>query len=102
MCITGEGRLDAQSLSGKATIGVARACKDAGVPCIALCGSIGQGLREAHEHGLTAWFSICDRPMTLDEAVADAPRLLAKATENLMRARTSEGASGRRRIAGHD
>jgi glycerate kinase len=38
-CLTGEGRLDSQSLHGKAVAGVALACKAAGVPCIAIVGS---------------------------------------------------------------
>lgn len=38
-CVTGEGRLDAQTLHGKAVAGIAARCKRAGVPCAALVGS---------------------------------------------------------------
>lgn len=41
LVITGEGRFDSQSLTGKAVVGVARAARDSEVPCIALVGCIG-------------------------------------------------------------
>jgi glycerate kinase len=48
LCLTGEGRLDGQSLHGKTAIGVARLCKSAGVKCVALAGAIGaEGARDA-------------------------------------------------------
>lgn len=40
LCVTGEGRLDAQTLHGKAVAGIAAHCKAAGVPCAAVVGSI--------------------------------------------------------------
>jgi glycerate kinase len=43
LVLTGEGRLDSQSLNGKATIGVARAAQLHNTPTIALIGSIGVG-----------------------------------------------------------
>lgn len=47
LCITGEGRLDAGSIGGKAPIGVARLCRERKVPCAALVGAIGDGTDEA-------------------------------------------------------
>jgi len=85
LCITGEGRLDSQSLSGKTVIGVARLCKAAGIPCIALGGSVDPDTEAALAEGLTAWFSICDGPMTLEQAMADAPGLLARSAANAFR-----------------
>ena len=46
LCITGEGRLDAQSIRGKVVAGVARACARAGVPCVAITGSLDLGAPE--------------------------------------------------------
>jgi len=40
LCLTGEGKLDSQSLGGKTAIGVAAACRVARVPCVALAGTI--------------------------------------------------------------
>lgn len=51
-CFTGEGRLDGQSLAGKACLGVARAAREQGVPTFALVGSIGPGGEKAMEQGL--------------------------------------------------
>ncbi|HWE01536.1 MAG TPA: glycerate kinase [Tepidisphaeraceae bacterium] len=86
LCITGEGRLDAQSLHGKAPVGVARLCRDLGVPCIALAGSLGSDLQGARAEGLTAWFSICDRPMDMADALREAPILLERLAENTLAA----------------
>jgi glycerate kinase len=85
LCFTGEGRLDTQSLGGKAIIGVSRICKEAGVPCIALGGSVDRRIEASLVEGLTAWFSICDGPMTLDAALGDAEALLARCASNVFR-----------------
>jgi glycerate kinase len=85
LCITGEGRLDAQSLSGKAPIGVARLCKTLNVPCIALAGSIADDIEPALREGLTACFSICPGPLSIEEAMRQAPRLLSDSAANLLR-----------------
>jgi glycerate kinase len=85
LCFTGEGRLDAQSDRGKTTAGVAEACRALGIPCIAVAGSIGEGAEAVLTRGMTAYFSICDGPMTLDEARMQADRLLAETAANVMR-----------------
>jgi glycerate kinase len=87
LVITGEGRLDASSLGGKTAVGVARVCRELGVRCVALVGSVGEGAERAIDEGLTAYFSICDRPMSLDEAMRNAAELLARGAENLIRLR---------------
>jgi glycerate 2-kinase len=85
LCITAEGRLDAQSLGGKTPIGIARVCRSMGIPCIALAGSIEDLPDAAVEQGLCAWFAITDRPMPLDEAMRQAGPLLERASANLLR-----------------
>ncbi len=85
LCLTGEGRLDRQSAGGKAVAGVAKLCKELGVPCVALAGSIGDGADTMIAHGLTAYFSICSRPMSLDEAMRDASSLLQLGAANAVR-----------------
>ena len=54
---TGEGRMDRQSANGKAPMGVGLRCQRASVPCIALCGSLGEGAEEMRKYGVTACFS---------------------------------------------
>lgn len=52
LCLTGEGQIDAQSLSGKACIGVARAASKHDVPTIALVGAAGPGAEQCLQAGL--------------------------------------------------
>lgn len=52
LCLTGEGQIDAQSLSGKACMGVARAAGKHGVPTVALTGTAGAGAEQCLAAGL--------------------------------------------------
>lgn len=52
LCLTGEGKIDAQSLSGKAVMGVARAAVKFGVPTVALVGATGPGAKRCLDSGL--------------------------------------------------
>ena len=85
LVVTGEGRLDAQTLHGKTIAGVARTARELGLPVIALCGSVGPDTGALHELGVTACFS------TLRETVADddiprlAPGLLTDCAEQVAR-----------------
>jgi glycerate 2-kinase len=45
--ITGEGSLDAQSLAGKGPVGIARLCKELGVPCVAVAGVCSNEIRQS-------------------------------------------------------
>jgi glycerate kinase len=85
LCLTGEGRLDGQSIHGKTTVGVARICREMGVRCVALVGAVGEGAERSLSEGITAYFPICDRPMTTEESIRDARRLLAATAANVLR-----------------
>ena len=85
LCITGEGALDGSSAGGKTPVGVARACKAAGVPCLALAGKIGDGSAGLHAQGIDAYFSLCSGPMPLETAVAGAGPLLSAVAEQAAR-----------------
>jgi glycerate kinase len=52
LCLTGEGQIDAQSVSGKACMGVARAASQHDVPTIALVGAVGPGAEQCLASGL--------------------------------------------------
>ncbi|MBN1346670.1 MAG: glycerate kinase [Phycisphaerae bacterium] len=84
LVITGEGRLDAQSMMGKVVQGVGKAALAQGVPVIAICGSIGPGAEKSLEL-LRAYFSIVDKPMPLEQALSDAGPLLRETAANVMR-----------------
>lgn len=55
---TGEGRIDSQSLGGKAVIGIAQRAKRLDIPVVAVVGSIGDGAFSAYDLGVDAIFSI--------------------------------------------
>lgn len=84
LCITGEGRLDAQSLAGKAPIGVARVCRELNVPCLAIVGSAGEGAQATAAHGLERVVAIQDGTISIEESLRDAPRLLSAAAAKLL------------------
>ncbi|MEQ8833754.1 MAG: glycerate kinase [Miltoncostaeaceae bacterium] len=85
LCVTGEGSLDATSLSGKAPAAVAAMCAERGIPCVALCGAIGLGPRALAEAGFTAAFPIGQVPRRLPDALAAAESDLARAAASLGR-----------------
>jgi glycerate 2-kinase len=85
LVITGEGRLDGQSIYGKTTVGVARIAARHNLPVVALCGGLGEGWQSALDEGLTAAFSIVPGPMTLDDAHRQAVRLLGLTAEQVTR-----------------
>ncbi|MFV8825902.1 glycerate kinase [Thauera sp. WH-2] len=83
LVITGEGRIDFQTVHGKTPIGVARVAKRHGRPVIGIAGSLGSGVDAVYAHGIDAVFSVLARPCTLDEALYDAAENLRVAARNL-------------------
>lgn len=67
--ITGEGRLDKQSVMGKAPIGVAKLAKKYKKKVIAFSGCIGDGADACNDAGIDAYFPILQKPCTLQEAM---------------------------------
>ncbi|MEF1172694.1 glycerate kinase [Vibrio sinaloensis] len=72
LVITGEGRIDSQTIHGKTPIGVARTAKLYQLPVIGIAGSTAQDCRVVHDHGIDAVFSVVlgatDLPTALKEA----------------------------------
>lgn len=66
--LTGEGRIDGQSLRGKTVIGVARRAKRAGVPVIAVVGDIEPNAEKVYCQGVTALFSTNRRAIPWEQA----------------------------------
>ena len=71
--LTAEGSLDGQTPYSKVPAEVARRAKAKGIPVIALCGTIGEGVTANLDHGIAAFTSIQKRPCSLDEAITGAP-----------------------------
>ena len=85
LVITGEGRLDYQTVYSKAPIGVAERAKARDIPVIAISGSLGERYGEVHRHGIDAAVAITHSPMTLDDASDRAAELIASVTEEALR-----------------
>lgn len=82
---TGEGRIDWQSAHGKVPGSVAKRCKQAAVPCVALCGSIGKGADQLYEQGITAIFSAVKGVATFDDIKRTSGEDMAFLTESVLR-----------------
>lgn len=85
LIVTGEGRIDGQTLHGKVPIGVARAAKKYGKPVIAVAGGLGDNLEPLYMEGIDGLMSIVSEPMSLDEAMQKARVLVADAAERVAR-----------------
>jgi glycerate 2-kinase len=85
LCITAEGLLDRQSLRNKGPFGVARRAAARGVPVVALGGGIAADVTDRDFPAFAGMFSICSRPMSLQDAMRDARQLLEAAAERVVR-----------------
>ena len=86
LCLTGEGRLDAQTRFGKTPKGVADVARELGVPVVAFGGSVATDVDDLGEH-FSAVFAICSEPLALTEAMQPdrARRLIAFTAEQIVR-----------------
>lgn len=85
LVITGEGRIDGQSLRGKVVVGVARRAKEKSVPVVAIVGDIADGEEAAYDEGVSAIFSINRRPMPFSESKFLSKENMHLAIRNLIR-----------------
>lgn len=83
LVITGEGRIDSQSVHGKTPIGVARSAKRFNIPVIALAGGLTPDHLVVYDHGLDAVFSVLTRVVTLPEALSEAEDNLRVTARNI-------------------
>lgn len=83
LVITGEGRIDSQTVYGKTPIGVAKAAKKYGVPVIGLAGSLSQDSDVVYEHGIDALFSIVPGITTLPDAFEHAAHYMERTARNI-------------------
>lgn len=93
LVVTGEGRLDAQTVMGKAPAGVAQLAKKYGKPVIAFSGSAAADANVCNRAGIDAFFPILRNIVTLEEAMnrENAARNLADTAEQVFRLMKSLG-----------
>lgn len=85
LVFTAEGRIDCQSAMGKVPTGVALKAKEFGSPVIALAGEVADDCRVVYEQGIDAVLSIAPGPISLDQSMAMADKLIADTAECAMR-----------------
>lgn len=83
LVITGEGRMDGQTVHGKGPIGAALLARQHGVPTVALVGSLELDDQALHRAGVQAALPIVSGPMPLERALDDAADLLERAALRL-------------------
>ncbi|WP_049293806.1 glycerate kinase [Franconibacter helveticus] len=83
LVVTGEGRIDSQSIHGKVPVGVARVAKKHHKPVIGIAGSLTPDVAVVHQHGLDAVFSVLNSIGTLEEALRDAQDNVYRSARNI-------------------
>ena len=85
LVLTGEGKIDAQSLSGKVVVGVGRRAAPLGVPVVAVVGDIADGFEPVYDEGVTAVFSINNLAIDFARAKTRARQDLALTMDSILR-----------------
>lgn len=83
--ITGEGRMDGQTISGKAPVGVARRAKRYNVPVIGIVGSLGENVDALYDIGFTSIISTIRELAPLEETLGSCRQDLALTVKAVVR-----------------
>ncbi len=83
LVITGEGRIDYQSVNGKVPVGVAMTAKKFNLPVICIAGSLGKDVQVVYDFGIDAVFSVLTKVCTLPEALSEAEQNLEITARNI-------------------
>lgn len=83
LVITGEGRIDSQTIHGKVPVGVAKVAKRYNKPVIGIAGSLTADVGVVHQHGIDAVFSVIYTVCTLEEALESAEENVRMAARNI-------------------
>ena len=83
LVVTGEGRIDGQTIFGKTPVGVARVAKRHNKPVIAIGGSLRADVDAVFAHGIDAVSSVLYRPCTIDEALTEGNENLRRTARNI-------------------
>lgn len=85
MVITGEGRIDGQSINGKVPVGIAGRAKKYNIPVLVIAGGMEGNFEAVYDYGIDSIMSTVNRAMALKEAMNKGPALLIDAAERAMR-----------------
>lgn len=85
LVITGEGRIDSQSVHGKVISGIAKRTRSRGIPLIALVGGIAEGAEAGYDLGVTAMFGIDRSAQDFHAFAADSAKYYQRTLEDILR-----------------
>lgn len=83
LVITGEGKIDSQTIYGKTPIGVAKTAKKHGIPVIGIAGNVSNDSHVVYEHGIDAVFSIVPGVIVLEDAFKYAAEYVERTAANI-------------------
>ncbi|MGU3414728.1 glycerate 2-kinase [Enterobacteriaceae bacterium C34A] len=83
LVVTGEGRIDSQSIHGKVPVGVAKVAKKYHKPVIGIAGSLTADVGVVHQHGIDAVFSVLTQIGTLEDAFRGTHDNIVRASRNV-------------------
>ena len=84
LVITGEGKIDSQTIYGKAPIGVAKIAQKYNIPVIAVAAIIGDDADIVHQYGINTLIKISEPPMSLAEPKSKKVRLIKKSIKQFL------------------
>ena len=85
LVITGEGRIDGQSIQGKVISGIAKRTRPRDIPLVAVVGSIAQEAEEAYDLGVTAMFGIDREAVPFSEYAHRSRENYQRTLEDILR-----------------
>lgn len=85
LVITGEGKIDGQSIYGKVPVGIAGRAKKRDIPVLVVVGGIGKGVEAVYDYGIDAVMGSVNNAMSLEEAMGRSRELLIDAASRAMR-----------------
>jgi len=85
LVISGEGRIDGQSVYGKVPVGIAERAKKKNIPVLVVVGDIGPKVEAVYDHGIDAVMSSVNKAMSLEEAMSNSYELLIDSSSRAMR-----------------
>ncbi|GBF12147.1 glycerate kinase [Tepidibacillus sp. HK-1] len=83
LVITGEGKIDNQTIHGKTPIGVAKTAKKLNIPVIGIAGSVSTDSHIVHQHGIDALFSVVPGVISLHDAFEGASNYVYQTARNV-------------------
>ena len=85
LVITGEGKVDTQTLYGKSVAGIAAEAKLCQVPVVIIAGAVAGDFSEMRRYGIDAAIGIAPGPISRADSMAEARHLIADTAERAMR-----------------